>query len=392
MLRSLVLVLLFCALTSPAAARGPRTLRLRFPVVSVEPGEDTERCVFVRVPLRSDFDVGSWEIRTRGSHGGFAPRHFLVYLYTGDHLSDWSSHATAASRGCLDFGPDDRNTRNLIATSTTRESAGLMPPGVALRLTPSAGAVGFILDAQWANDNARPGRVVGEVVLFRASPHAVHRLATPFLARTAELGLEVPPNGLRSTEDSTAALGLPPDAWQPDTDSCVFLLSGHMHKRGRLFAIDPWGPTGPQPVDPLLGFGDPFQPTLTHLFATIDYTDPGYLTTPRLVRSVDSLRYECWSDNGRDKAPRLGCEEVIDVPPGRALGAPGGGPARPCRSPADCGPHPAGYPGRTFTGACVVANLTAGTTSEDEVCALAGLRYDPAPGGGCDVGALAPGQ
>jgi hypothetical protein len=39
-----------------------------------------------------------------------------------------------------------------------------------------------------------------------------------------------------------------------------------------------------------------------------------------------------------------------------------------------------------------VANLTAGTTSEDEVCALAGLRYDPAPGGGCDVGALAPGQ
>jgi hypothetical protein len=55
------------------------------------------------------------------------------------------------------------------------------------------------------------------------------------------------------------------------------------------------------------------------------------------------------------------------VPPG-ALGAPA----------AEC----------TTSCSCVAANLVAGPTPDDEICALAGYYYEAAPGGSCDVSGL----
>jgi hypothetical protein len=85
---------------------------------------------------------------------------------------------------------------------------------------------------------------------------------------------------------------------------------------------------------------------------------------------------------------RLGCEETVGVPPGKPLGAPGGGPAKPCEQAGpdspDCPTQDAAYPGRTFTGSCATANINAGSSPDDEACALTGAYFD-ANAGGCDV-------
>ena len=55
--------------------------------------------------------------------------------------------------------------------------------------------------------------------------------------------------------------------------------------------------------------------------------------------------------------------------------------------PASVRPTDPSYPGRTFTGNCVKANLVFGFTSEDDMCILPGYYYDAdidaAPGQEC---------
>lgn len=408
-LRLIAIVLL---LASPAAAT-PETLRLRFPPMTLEPGANIEACWFIRLPLRTAFDVGSYEIDHRGMHGAFAVRHFLVYLYGGDQLKAFGADARriVQSRGCQDLGPADRDRRQLIASGAVVRNRGVLPAGVALPLTPvpdvpggSPAGLGILLDAEWVNGDTRAHSGSSLVTFHRIRRKALKRRLAPILARTAERGLLVPPGKIGSTEDSTALRGDHPDAWGPGlaTDgapapaaACVVSITGHMHKRGVYFTVDHQAADGAirnPPGSPK----DRFDPTRTHLFATPDYTDPGALPfTPAMpLDAGEALRYACRHDNGSSNAVRQGCWEEDGTFPGRAAATPGGGPAKPCRvagdhSP-DCPSSDAAYPGRTFTGKCAEANLVAGSTPDDEVCALAGFYYDAAPGGGCDVSGLLP--
>src|SRR5207237_1147757 len=160
-----------------------------------------------------------------------------------------------------------------------------------------------------------------------------------------------------------------PDAWGPGlaTDgapaptgaACVVAVSGHMHKRAVLFSADHQAADGSL-ANPPGGPVDPFDGRI-HLYATRDFTDPGVQRfSPPLARGTgETLRYACRDDNGAMTTVRQGCEET----PGTVPGHPGS-PAKPCRvagadSP-DCPASDASYPGRTFTGACVEANLVAG--------------------------------
>jgi hypothetical protein len=168
-----------------------------------------------------------------------------------------------------------------------------------------------------------------------------------------------------------------------------------MHKRARFFAADFVGTDGAV-REPSGAAGDPFDASRRHFYGALDYTDPGLrlLLRPELVRAGEGIHYFCWHDNGATRALRFGCEETAGVPPGVAAGLPGGGPAKPCVTAADCpGTDPA-YPGRTFTGACVPANLVAGTSVDDEVCGVTGTYFDAvpgaAPGAECDVSTLPP--
>jgi hypothetical protein len=410
----LVLVTLFVlvALAPPADAHQARRITLRFPRFRLSPGANRELCVLVRLKRVEPLDVASWTIEHRAPRG-MSVRHFLVYAYGGERLTEVAAGAgrIVESRGCLDVGPVDRDRRVLVASGASILTRVRYPSGVALRLMPvsdvpggPAGGVALLLDANWVNASTRTRTASTKVILERPKRGSVRRRALPFSARTPELGLSVSPGQLRSTEDSTAALnaarpGEPPvrDVWQPAADACVVLASGQMHERGRLFALDLLGSDG-QPRNPADGFSNPFEPGRNHVFATADYTDPGSLgAAPLLLRAGEALHPLCWHDNGVEKARRLGCEESPGVAPGGPPGL-GGLPAKPCTivrsgSP-ECPPSDPAYPGRAFTGACALANLVAGETPADEVCGVTGLVYDAVPGASdtdaCTVTGLPP--
>ncbi len=378
------LVAVTLLLAAPVAAREPRAVKLRFPAFTLPPGGDSELCVLVRVPMRTPFDLASYEIRHRGVRVDFAPQHFLVYQYHGERLGELAADAgrIVASRGCLDLGPVDRDQRLVVASGTFSPTRRVLPPGVALRLDPVPATpgglpdgLGFVLSGEWVNTGTRTRRASTKVILRRAPAKEERRLARPFAVRTAEQALAVAPGTVRSTEAST---GTPPgDVWTPPAAACVLFLSGHMHKRARFLGVDLLDGSGVA-RDPADGIENPFEPGRRHLFGAADYTDLGTLDrvlAPLLVRPGEALRYACWTDNGVTTPVRLGCEEMAGVTPGTA-----GVPAKPCAgtrpAAAECPGTDASYPGRTFTGACVPATLVAGVTPDDEACALVGAAFD----------------
>ena len=410
LVRFAVSIALVVMAVCPAQARPTRSLAVRFPRVVVPSGASVELCAFVRIPRTKAFDVSQYDIRHHGVGGSFSLSHFLFYAYQGAQVDGFapSGAPVVASRGCLDLGPDDRDNRQLLFAGAAARSRGALPPGTAIRLVPAsdAQAVGVLLDANILNGTNKARTFSSLVRLRAARPGTLKRLLHPILERTAEEALFVPPGEIRSTEQSTAtwnAAHVTPlflrDAWgpgfstigtpAPTGDVCVVRLTGHFHKRGRFFGAD--FVDGQGTVTPGSGPTNPFETGRRHLFGTADYTDPGEsrLSPPRLLRAGESFHYGCWIDNGVAQPARRGCEETPGVAPGTARIA-GGGPAKPCAQVSDlatdCAATDAGYPERTFTGRCVAANVVAGTTPDDEACALAGFYYAATTAGTCDVG------
>ena len=390
--RHLAAAILLALLAPAASARQPRTLKLRFPRLAVPAGTNPEACRLVRLPTAKPFDVASIEIRHRGVGGSFAVQHFLVHLYTGEHLGEFEAERgrVVESRGCLELGPADRDRRQLVASGTSRHSRSAFPAGVALRLSPVPDApggppagLGFTLDGEWVNGTTRTRTVAALVVLHRARPKAVTAVALPFTDRSAEAGLLVPPGQVASTEalqaDRREAAWGPGRPGGPATGACVLMVTGQMHKRGRFLGVDLIGADG-MVENPAGGAPNPFEAGRSHLFGALDWTDEGALLRlqPLAVGMGQALHYACWDDNGSMRSLRLGCEEASGVPAGQV-----GAPAKPCTGDADCPPTDPAYPGRTFTGACRPANLVAGPTLEDEVCRLDGIYVPADPVAGC---------
>jgi hypothetical protein len=335
-------------------------------------------CYFARIETTTPFALGSWRIVHPGTKRSTGPRHGLVYLYTGERLGEIGAGQLVTSRGCLDFGPADRDRRVLIASGAIRVVSRKLPTGVALKLQPGPDApggapvgLGILVDVNWVNGETQARTVSTKVVLKRAPTRQVHRFARPLSDRSAEAGLFVAP----FTETSTADLV---DArWSPATDACVLGLSGQMHRRGRCIGVDLLD-AGGQVKPPTSGIVNPCEPDRREqLFVGIDYSDPGSLafTTPLAVRAGEALRYACWTDNGAQLKPvRLGCEQSPGATPGSI-----GGPAASCTIAMPTSPE---CPGGA---ACVPANAVAGPGVDDEVCGITGLLYDAAPDGSCDV-------
>jgi hypothetical protein len=397
----IVLVALLLA-GAPAEARTSGTLKLRFPRFAIPPGASVEACFVVRLPGTAPFDLVGWETRQHAP-ADVLPVHFLVYQYTGERLGELAAAAgrVIPSRGCLDFGPVDRDRRQLIVSSQSARSQNFLPTGVALRLEPASATPGgapegvaLILDGNWSNGSTRTRFVSAEAILRRAKRGTVRRFAQQLYETAAEQGLSVAPGQLVSTEDTTTALNGGVDAWHPAADACVVTLAGHMHRRGRFIGVDLLDANGAI-ANPPDGVANPYVAKREHFFGVFDYTDTGLLVlaNPQLVRAGEGLHYACWTENGTRRPLRLGCEEVVSVPPGQPLGAPGGGPAKPCAEAgpesADCPATDPTFPGRSFTGSCATANVNAGAPTDDEACALTGAYFD-ASNGGCDVSTLPP--
>lgn len=382
--------------TPSGAARAPRKLKVALPAVRVPASSNVEQCWFVRFPTADTFDVGEWSIRVKGSGGTGYVQHFLVYQYQGQHLAEFATQQKQLieSRACLDLGPADRDVRQLIAAGSAPNVRGAYPPGVALALTPTPATpgggpdgIGILLDANLVNEGTRPRKMSAKVILKRAKPGTVRARLKSILDRGAEAGLLVPPVAQAATEDLVDA------RWRPAADACVFDLTGHFHRRGLFMGVEHLDASDAVvPSDG--GTPNPYVDGRTHLFGTFDYTDPGTRRFQRgyLVRAGESLRFGCWHENGIATPVRLGCEELASEAPGTVAG----GPAKPCvafgPSPAECPATDPAWPGRSFTGACVAANVVAGPTPDDEGCALAGFYWDAVPGAAperaCDASAL----
>ena len=376
----LALVLVF-ATAGGALAREKRTLTVKMPRVSLPAGSNVETCYFLRIPTTTSFMLGSWQIVHAGAKGGTQPQHGLVYLYTGERLAEFPSGQVVQSRACLDFGPEDRDRRVLIASGSAPKTVRALPGGVALELAPVPDApggapagIGILVDDNWSNGETKAKRVATKVVLRRVKNGKANRTAHVTTDQSANAGILVPPFTRHSTDELVDA------RWTAPGDVCVLGLSTQMHRRGRCAGVDLLD-TGGQVKPPSSGIPNPCTPGTSQLFVGVDFTDPGALafTTPMPVRAGEALRYACIVDNGASAGAsvRLGCETSPGITPG-AVGSPAAACSIAMPASAEC-------PGNA---ACVYANTVAGPGVDDEICGITAQVYDAAPGGGCDVSSL----
>jgi hypothetical protein len=377
--RSGLVLLMLLVFAGGAAARDRATIKIRTPKVTLAAGSNVEICYFLRIPTTTPFVMGSWQLVNKGAKGGTQPSHALGYVYTGENMNIYPSGAIVQSRGCLEFGPDDRDRRVLFASGSAPKVVRALPVGVGLELAPVSDApggppagIGILVDAAWANDEPRAKKVSTTLVLRRVKKGKATGTARPMSDRSANAGILVPPFSEHSTAEAVDA------RWTTTKDVCVLGLTTQMHRRGQCAGVDQLDASG-QVKEPAVGLPNRCEPDQRRqLFVANDWTDPGALafTSPMPVRAGESLRYSCWVDNGgpRGAAIRLGCEESPGVVPGSV-----GKPAGACMTALPASPE---CPGNA---ACVFANAVAGPTPDDEICGITALVYDAAPGGSCDL-------
>jgi hypothetical protein len=158
----------------------------------------------------------------------------------------------------------------------------------------------------------------------------------------------------------------------------VFVLSTHMHKRGVRFNVGFEGMNGARE---LLSWPDYLHPG-TLLLPTFVDGAPGLLPAYTAENGFPRITYGCDYANGVDGIEvKTGCEETPGVVPGMswAQAEPLGlslndSHAKPCGHDAvNCG-------GRR----CVDANLVYGPLSDDDMCVLTAIVFDPIPGASPD--------
>ena len=422
-LLGLLFVLIGFALPLSAEAR---VLHLKFPRLDVPPHSDREACNFVRLPGKKPMDLRGTVIVNKGGSEGFVSHHFLMWAYQGANAAAFPAKSQLqGGEACLDFGPDDREQRVLIAGSQSVKQRQLLPTGLAQRIDPvdegGKKVIGLILNSHWINSTDQMKHATVKITVYPAKGK-VKQYIQPIFDVVANAFIKVPP-GERKT--STNPFGWGPGALDAasrygggmtlaggrvpgkDEPICVVMLTAHMHKRGKLFTIDS--------VD---------GQTKQDLFSTASYTDPGSKIfdglngdpPPMLMKAGQTLHYTCTHDNGSTDptTQKMGCQEKISEEglactsdtacgirgkcvQGACTNIPGesvvdlilehrdlaaskfSGAAKRCTTDADCPATDANYPDREFTGKCVAANLVFGFTSDDDMCIMPGAYYDANP-------------
>jgi hypothetical protein len=411
--RRLVVLLVFALLpvlaaAPPAAARKGKPIKLKMPRIAVPPQSDLEVCTFVRLPMKEGFDNAETYVVNVGGNAEFTSHHFLMWQYLGKDMDGFPEKGRVSpGEACIDFGPADSNQRALVAGSQSPRAVYTLPRGLAQRLEPTIASdgrsvVGLILNTHWINSSNRTQRATVRIKMRPVKRGEIKRYIKPIFEVVGNAFIDVPPGAERQTGfvwspggfDFAGGLS---GGTLPRGPACVAMVTAHMHKRGKRFSV--YFKPSPREQDP--------QP----LFTTTDYSDPGQLIfdgqdgrpAPLLVRPGQALAYSCMHDNGVTTTVKLGCEETPGEPPGISLfevfqqGQLGNGldhAAKRCTSDADCPATDPAYPGRSFTGRCVPANLVFGFSSDDDMCILPGAYYDAnpdaPPGQECDLDLLPP--
>jgi hypothetical protein len=392
---AVLLVLLAASLGMPDVARARRAVTVRVPPFDVAPRQNREICTFVPLPTNKPLDIADIFIRNQGANVGFTSHHLIVYAYRAPlEPVAAAKNKIVDDTACLNFGTGDPTALQLLATSQALRSHQPMPESTALHVdlqSMGAGkpAIGLVLNSHWINSSDKVQRARAKIKIVSANPRKLKRQLKPIFEVVANAFLKVPPGetsvtgwrwgpGLQNLGGSF--LG---GVENPSGPACVTMLIGHMHRRGTLFTADFLDASGNR----------------QRLYTNERYSDPPTLSLadhPLLVRNGETIEYNCTHDNATD--PKLGCEEEPGVAPGVAVvetfpDSFYGRPAKQCHAegpaPDECPPIDPKYPGRTFTGNCVKANLVFGFTSEDDMCILPGYYYDAnpdaPPGSECDL-------
>jgi hypothetical protein len=398
--RAVVLVLFIAVslLVAPEAVRakkaGARVVRLTLGPFPIEARSDREVCRVVRVPGLGGLAIESWEARSRTYRRGLVgTHHFVAYGYDGTDVAAFPApDALVDDPGCAGLGPRDFfKSRTFLAGSggETQEgkwlvtSAGM--PGGLTQVIPAAGSSGegiVVLNSHYFNSSTRRAHGLVRLKLRVAPVDPRKRVVRQMTDAGASRAIKIAPGAVGPAVSATwAADGAPNDATEggrnPDGDVCVFALTPHMHKRGTLFTIA-YEQDGSDPKE---------------LHTTTDYLHPGSkllpllgTSTPGLLRAYSEanghprIRYACTHANGAAGVePKLGCEESAGQVPGRSAAEAWPDDAQ--RLGNDEHARPCGLDGgacRGFgTGRCVPANLVFGPLSDDEMCILVALVYEP---------------
>ncbi len=380
-----VLVLALTAVAVPAGAR-ERVVHLKVGPFRIEAHRDREVCQAVRIPHARGLDVVTYETRSRTARD-VGTHHFIAYGYQGGDSAGFP-RTLVDDPGCNGFGPADFFRNRVFLAGSGGEyvhgrwaiTSGGVPPGLAQPLPTPADAQDdavVVLNSHYFNNSRKAAHGLVKLILRLAPADASKRALHMLLEGTASRYIMVPPGDTRTVTATWQADGAPNEiaesGFNPAGDVCVLYLTGHMHKRGTLFALD-YEEDGKDP-----------QP----LLRATDYVHPGVVYYGRgfLLRAYSAanghprFRYSCTHANGSAYQPvKMGCEAQPGVVPGiswaegEALDvSPLETHARPCGLD---GVNCAGY----GTGRCVEANLVFGPLSDDDMCILPGAIYDPLPG------------
>jgi len=248
---------------------------------TLQPGEEIEGCMWVRVPNTSDFVVGAWEYALNpGTH------HFAIWDH--DHGPEPELNVFKRDLACIGGGARFDG----VTVSGAPEAPYFVdayPAGVG-RMVKGGSLLG--LNPHYANDFDVPVPVKVWVNLHPVTGELRH-LTETLISTAASLdgkssySIFVPPS-------STAMLRLryTNTTGQPLS---VFQLSSHQHKRGTRFTA--WRSDG------------------SRLFENLDWSHPAILNynPPLVLAPGNYIEYECEHDNGVTRPVRRCGDSVRDA-------------------------------------------------------------------------------
>jgi hypothetical protein len=381
---------------TPALAKAKqKVVRLKIGPFPIEANRDREVCQAFRVRGVPGMEVVSWEARSRYSKNGeVGSHHFVVYGYQGGGSSSFP-RGLVENPGCGDFGPPDFFLRRVFLAGSGGESRrGVWAltkggfPGDLMQPLPnpedaSSDAV-IVLNSHYFNGSKKRARGIAKVTLKLAPRNPHKRVLRQIIHGDASRDIDVAPLGTGIVSSSFQSDGGPNYSTEggknPEGDVCVYTISTHMHKRGTLFTVD-YEEGGV--VKPMLSWPDYIHAGIL-LRPRLEPTDEGNPTRSLgLLRAHTAengfprIRYGCHYANGVEgKEAKMGCEEEPGVTPGMSWTEAEAHGISSLESHA----RPCGKDGINCEGKpCVPANLVFGPLSDDDMCILTALVYDPRP-------------
>jgi hypothetical protein len=243
---------------APPVPAGGYQIVLDGPVL--QPGQEQEGCVWIRLPNTTDFTVGKWEFALNpGTH------HFAVFPYdaagTPPSLNTWR----AGDVGCI----SGANFGNALSGSPQAPYfTQVYPPGIA-RVLPGGSYIG--LNAHYRNYWQAPIQIKVWTNLYPVQGTPQH-LAQTIIDYQDMFSINVPVNTQK----------IQPGRWHNTSGQPyqVYSITGHMHQRGLRFTAR--------------------KSDGTVIYENFDFAHPIFrqFVPPLVLNPGDWIDYECLHDNG----------------------------------------------------------------------------------------------